>query len=53
MRPPAWPEVPVLVRDWVSDARELRKTDDATRIEEVVKFPRFRGVGLLSSSTCA
>lgn len=27
MRPPEWPQVPVLIRDWIADAQALRKAD--------------------------
>jgi len=30
MRPPPWPEVPPLIRDWLTDANQLPTADDAT-----------------------
>lgn len=33
MRPPPWPEVPALVRDWVADAKKLPDVDGATIAE--------------------
>lgn len=27
MRPPEWPQVPMLIRDWISDAQSLRKVE--------------------------
>jgi hypothetical protein len=38
MKPPDWPEVPVLVRDWVADAHAVRKADDAIAIEELARL---------------
>jgi cell filamentation protein, protein adenylyltransferase len=35
MRPPLWPEVPALMRDWANDARKTGKIDDATLIERL------------------
>jgi len=32
MRPPPWPEVPALLRDWTTDVRKLGKVGDATLI---------------------
>lgn len=29
MRPPNWPQVPMLIRDWVTDAQALRGVDEA------------------------
>lgn len=34
MQPPSWPEVPALMRDWVSDARRLQD-DDETVVEHL------------------
>jgi cell filamentation protein, protein adenylyltransferase len=33
MRPPDWTEVPVLIRDWISDAQALRRSDESTIAE--------------------
>lgn len=33
MRPPGWPEVPALTRDWISGAQALREADGATIAE--------------------
>lgn len=33
MRPPEWPEVPVLMKDWVADVQALRKTDQSEIVE--------------------
>jgi Fic family protein len=38
MRPPLWPEVPALMRDWVNDARKTGKVDDATLIERLAEL---------------
>ncbi len=35
MQPPPWPEVPALMRDWVNDARKLRKIVDTTLVEQL------------------
>lgn len=35
MRPPVWTEVPALVRDWATDARELPKGDESTLVERL------------------
>ncbi len=35
MRPPAWPEVPALIGDWVSDAQTLGETDESALPEEL------------------
>ena len=33
MRPPPWPEVAALIRDWITDANKLGKADEATIAE--------------------
>ena len=33
MRPPAWPDVPALTHDWVTDAQALREADETTIAE--------------------
>jgi fido (protein-threonine AMPylation protein) len=33
MRPPPWPEVPALTRDWVADAQALHEADESTIAE--------------------
>jgi fido (protein-threonine AMPylation protein) len=45
MRPPDWPEVPVLMRDWVTDAQVLRKADEADIAESLaVLHSRFEQI---------
>lgn len=38
MRPPEWPQVPALVRDWIAEAQELRKVDGATIAEAFARL---------------
>lgn len=39
MRPPAWPEIPALVTDWVADAQALAgASDDPATIEELASL---------------
>ncbi|MEA2313159.1 MAG: hypothetical protein QOE28_3127 [Solirubrobacteraceae bacterium] len=38
MQPPLWPEVPALMRDWVTVARKVREVDDATVIERLAEL---------------
>jgi hypothetical protein len=38
MRPPEWTEVPVLIRDWVTDAQALRRADDAAIAEVLARL---------------
>jgi len=38
MRPPSWTEIPVLMRDWVTDAQVLRGVDEATITEELASL---------------
>jgi Fic family protein len=38
MQPPLWPEVPALVRDWVTHARKAGKVDDARLIERLAEL---------------
>ncbi len=38
MRPPAWTEVPVLIRDWVTDARALGTVDEAKLAEALASL---------------
>jgi hypothetical protein len=33
MRPPAWPEVPAVMKDWVTEAQALRKAEDTEVVE--------------------
>jgi cell filamentation protein, protein adenylyltransferase len=35
MRPPSWPDVPALVRDWIGDAQALQRADRATIAERL------------------
>lgn len=45
MRPPEWTEVPALVRDWIADANDLRKADEATITEALaILHARFEQV---------
>ena len=38
MRPPAWPEVPALIRDWIADAQTLRDADETTIAETLASL---------------
>jgi Fic family protein len=38
MRPPDWTEVPVLVRDWLSDAQAVAKANDSTIVEDLARL---------------
>lgn len=38
MRPPQWPDVPALVRGWVTDAEALRDVDDAAIAEALAEL---------------
>jgi fido (protein-threonine AMPylation protein) len=38
MRPPPWPEVPALMRDWVGGAHKLRDADEATIAETLASL---------------
>lgn len=45
MRPPAWTQVPMLIRDWVSDAQTLRAVDEAELPEALARLhARFEQV---------
>lgn len=45
MRPPPWPEVPALMRDWVTEVRRLRRMNDTTLIERLADLhARFERV---------
>src|SRR4051794_25905618 len=45
MRPPAWTEVPVSMRDWVTDAQALRTADEAAIAESLAALhARFEQV---------
>ncbi len=45
MRPSEWTEVPVQVRDWIADANDLRRADEATIAEALaVLHARFEQV---------
>jgi len=45
MRPPDWPQVPALARDWVTDAQALRRADEATIAEALaVLHARFEQI---------
>ncbi len=45
MQPPSWPAVPALMHDWITDARKLRKVEDATIIERLADLhARFEQV---------
>jgi len=45
MRPPAWPDVPALVRDWITDAQALREADEATVAEALaILHARFEQI---------
>jgi len=35
MQPPSWPEVPALMRDWITDVQQLRAVDEATIAESL------------------
>jgi hypothetical protein len=38
MQPPLWPEVSALMRDWISDGRQVGNVDDATLIERLAEL---------------
>ena len=38
LQPPLWPEVPALMREWVTGARKVGKVDDATLIERLAEL---------------
>ena len=38
MRPPPWPEVPHLVKDWISDAGDLRQVDELMITEALAEL---------------
>lgn len=38
MRPPAWPQIPALIRDWVTDAQALRKADESAIAETLASL---------------
>jgi Fic family protein len=38
MQPPEWTEVPVLIRDWLSDAQAVAKADDSTIVEDLARL---------------
>jgi hypothetical protein len=45
MRPPDWTQVPMLVRDWVTDAQALRKVEEADFAEAMARLhARFEQV---------
>ena len=45
MRPPEWPQVPSLIRDWVAEAQALRNVDDAEMAESLaVLHARFEQI---------
>ncbi len=45
MRPPAWPDVPALTRDWITDTQALRTADEATIAEALaVLHARFEQI---------
>lgn len=45
MQPPAWPDVPTLVRDWLTDAQALRETDESTITEALAtRHARFEQI---------
>ena len=45
MQPPEWPQVPVLVRDWISDAQALRKVEEVELPEALaVLHARFEQI---------
>jgi hypothetical protein len=35
MRPPAWTEVPTLLRDWIDEAQDLRRTEPSSMAEDL------------------
>lgn len=45
MRPPSWPEVPALMRDWIADAQSLPDADESTIAETLaVLHARFEQI---------
>ncbi|MGE5283064.1 MAG: Fic family protein [Chloroflexota bacterium] len=38
MRPPDWPQVSVLIRDWIADAHAVRKVEESVAIEELARL---------------
>ncbi len=52
MQPPSWPDVPALMRDWITDARKLGRVDDTTVVERVADLhARFEQIHLSSMGT--